>query len=77
MERVSPYRALQQVTINAAWQIGEDGSKGSIEPGKRADLVLLDGNPLTIDPAEIYKIKVVATVKDGKPVFGELVSAKP
>jgi predicted amidohydrolase YtcJ len=39
--------------------------------------VLLDGNPLTIDPAEIYKIKVVATVKDGKPVFGELVSAKP
>ncbi len=77
MERVSPYRALQQVTINAAWQIGEDGSKGSIEPGKRADLVLLDGNPLTIDPAEIYKIKVVATVKDGKPVFGELVPAKP
>jgi predicted amidohydrolase YtcJ len=77
MERVSPYRALQQVTINAAWQIGEDGSKGSIEPGTRADLVLLDGNPLTIDPAEIYKIKVVATVKDGKPVFGELVPAKP
>ncbi|MFM2021109.1 MAG: hypothetical protein RJB02_817 [Pseudomonadota bacterium] len=77
MERVSPYRALQQVTINAAWQIGEDSSKGSIEPGKRADLVLLDGNPLTTDPAEIYKIKVVATVKDGKPVFGELVPAKP
>lgn len=77
MERVSPYRALQQVTINAAWQIGEDAAKGSIEPGKRADLVLLDGNPLTTDPADIHKIKVVATVKDGKTVFGELAPAAP
>lgn len=71
-ERISIYRALQQVTINAAWQIGEDSSKGSIEPGKRADLVLLDGNPLTSDPADLYKLRVVATVKDGKVIFGSL-----
>jgi predicted amidohydrolase YtcJ len=70
MERISVYRALQQVTINAAWQIGEDGEKGSIETGKRADLVLLDQNPLTVDPAELYNIHVVATVKDGKAIFG-------
>jgi predicted amidohydrolase YtcJ len=70
MERISVYRALQQVTINAAWQIGEDGEKGSLEAGKRADLVLLDQNPLTVDPAELYKIHVVATVKDGKAIFG-------
>ena len=72
MERISPYRALQQVTINAAWQIGEDGDKGSIEPGKRAGLVLLDGNPLSVDPGDIHKIHVVATIKDGKTIFGQL-----
>ncbi len=72
LERISPYRALQQVTINAAWQIHEDDSKGSIAVGKRADLVILDRNPLTVIPAEIDKIKVVATIKDGQAVFGEL-----
>ena len=71
LERITPYRALQQVTINAAWQIHEDDSKGSIEAGKRADLVILDRNPLTVDPAEIDKIKVVATIKDGIAVHGD------
>ncbi len=72
-ERISPYRALQQVTLNAAWQIGEDNDKGSIELGKRADLVLLDGNPLSIEPSEIHTIRVAATIKDGKTIFGSLV----
>jgi predicted amidohydrolase YtcJ len=71
-ERISPYRALQQVTINAAWQIGEDAEKGSLAPGKRADLVVLDSNPLTADPARLYAIKVVATIKDGKTVYGQV-----
>ena len=77
LERIPVYRALQQVTINAAWQIGEDKDKGSIEPGKRADLVLLDGNPLTADPADLYKLRVVATIKDGKTVFGGLADSSP
>ena len=72
LERISVYRALQQVTINAAWQIGEDGSKGSIAAGKRADFVLLDTNPLAVDSAELYKIKIVATIKDGRTVFGSV-----
>ncbi len=75
LERIPVYRALQQVTINAAWQIGEDKEKGSIEPGKRADLVLLDGNPLSVDPADLYKLRVVATIKDGKAVFGSFAEA--
>jgi predicted amidohydrolase YtcJ len=78
MERISPYRALQQVTINAAWQIGEDGDKGSLATGKRADLVVLDGNPLTVDAAKIHSIKVVATIKDGKTIYGSIGSpSKP
>ncbi len=70
LERVSVYRALQQVTINAAWQIHEDATKGSIAPGKRADFVILDGNPLTADPTQLYRIRVSATIKDGRTVFG-------
>lgn len=72
LERISVWRALQQVTINAAWQIHEDGEKGSLAPGKRADLVVLDANPLKADPALLYTIKVVATIKDGKTVYGTL-----
>lgn len=72
LERISPYRALQQVTINAAWQIGEEESKGSIAVGKRADLVVLDSNPLSVDPNTLHAIKVVATIKDGTTVFGKL-----
>jgi predicted amidohydrolase YtcJ len=72
LERIPVFHALQQVTINAAWQIGEDGHKGSLAPGKAADLVVIDQNPLTVDPSTLYKIKVVATIKDGKTVFGGL-----
>lgn len=72
LERIPVYRALQQVTINAAWQLGEDGTKGSLSPGKRADFVVLDTNPLTANPADLYKIKVVGTVKDGVTVFGKV-----
>ena len=69
-ERISVYQAFQQVTINAAWQVHEEDSKGSLVVGKRADLVVLDTDPLSIDPAKLYMIKVVATIKDGKTVFG-------
>lgn len=72
LERVSPFQALQQITINAAWQIHEDARKGSLRPGKLADLVVLDGNPLTVEPAQIADIKVVATFKEGTLIFGTL-----
>lgn len=72
MERISVYRALQQVTINAAWQIGEDADKGSLKIGKRADFAVLETNPLTSDPSKIFAIKAVATIKDGKTVFGSV-----
>ncbi len=71
-ERISVYRALQQVTLNAAWQINEDSDKGSLEPGKRADLVILDANPLAVEPMALTGIHVVATIKDGEVIFGGL-----
>ncbi|CAA7197143.1 amidohydrolase [Chryseobacterium potabilaquae] len=68
-QRVSPYEALKAITMNAAWQWGEENEKGSIEKGKKADLVILDKNPVKVDPLTIKDIKVMETFKEGKSVF--------
>jgi predicted amidohydrolase YtcJ len=68
-QRVSALEALKAMTINAAQQYGEQASKGSLEPGKFADLVILDQNPLKVDPMKIKDVKVVETIKEGKTIF--------
>jgi hypothetical protein len=68
-QRVTPLEALQAITINAARQYSEEKSKGSLEPGKLADLVILDKNPLKVDPMSIRDIKVVETIKEGKTIY--------
>ena len=57
------------ITLWGAEQFGEQATKGSLEPGKLADMVLLSDNPLTIDPARINEIVVLETIKDGKTVY--------
>jgi len=61
--------ALKAVTINAAWQEGEEDTKGSLEVGKFADLVILSANPLKVKPTTIADIKVMETIKEGKSVY--------
>lgn len=68
-QRVTPLEALKAITINAARQYREADQKGSLEVGKIADLVVLDGNPLTVDPTAIKDIRVVETIKDGETVY--------
>jgi len=68
-ERVTPYEAMQMITLWGAEQFGEQASKGSIKEGKLADLVVLSDNPLTVDPATINQIQVLETIKDGKTVW--------
>lgn len=68
-QRVTPMEALKAITINAAVQYSEESSKGSIERGKLADLVILSGNPLTVPPDAIKDIKVVETIKEGKTIY--------
>ena len=68
-EQASPYQALKSVTSHAAYQLFEEDKKGTLEVGKIADFVVLDRNPLTIKPMQIKDIKVVQTIKNGKPVY--------
>jgi predicted amidohydrolase YtcJ len=68
-QRVDVMTALKAMTIWPAWQHFEEDSKGSIEPGKLADLVILDKDPTAVDPENIDQIKVVETIKEGVTVF--------
>lgn len=68
-ERISPYVALKAVTAYPAWQIKEEKTKGTLEDGKLADLVILEKNPLKVDPKTIKDIKVLETIKEGETVF--------
>lgn len=68
-ERVSPYQALQAITTNAAYQYFEEKSKGKLQKGLLADLVILDKNPVKIDAMKIKDIKVLETIKEGKSIY--------
>ncbi len=68
-QRVTPLEGLRAMTIWVAEQYGEQDSKGSLEPGKLADLVILDKNPLKVDKMTIKDVKVVETIKEGKTIY--------
>lgn len=68
-ERIPVYEALQAVTSRSAWQYGEESRKGTLTPGKQADLVILGENPLEADPESLRSIPVLATIKDGETVY--------
>lgn len=68
-ERIDVWQALKALTIDAAWQIREEDSKGTIEVGKLADLVILDGNPMTVATDQMLEVKVVETLKEGVKVY--------
>lgn len=70
-ERISPMDALKAVTIDAAYQYFEEADKGSITPGKRADLVILSANPVTVAPETIKDIQILETLKDGKTIYAK------
>ncbi|MEZ5572405.1 MAG: amidohydrolase [Halioglobus sp.] len=67
-ERIDVMQALRAVTIDAAWQVFQEGNRGSLEPGKYADLVVLSGNPLD-EPMRMRDLQVERTVIGGATVF--------
>jgi imidazolonepropionase-like amidohydrolase len=60
---LGPDRALAAITLDAARVLGLDGQRGSLEPGKAADLVLFDGDPFE------HATHVTHTVQDGRVVY--------
>ena len=68
-QRVSVYEALRAVTIHGAYQIYEEKNKGTLEPGKYADMVVLDRNPLKTQVDQIANIKVLETIYHGESVY--------
>jgi predicted amidohydrolase YtcJ len=67
--RLRPIDAIKAMTIWPAYQHFEESTKGSLEVGKLADMVILDQNPLEIDPMKIIDINVVETIKEGASVY--------
>jgi len=68
-QKITVAEAIRAYTWGAAYASFEEGIKGTIEPGKLADLAVLSADILTIDPAAISDTKVVITVFDGKIIY--------
>jgi predicted amidohydrolase YtcJ len=66
---ISAAEAIRMYTLDAAYAQFADEIKGSITPGKLADMVLLSANPVKTGAGDIRKIRVLKTVKAGKSVF--------
>ena len=67
-QRATIHEALHAVTLGAAYQYFEEDTKGSLTVGKQADLVILETNPLTTDPADLEHIKILETFSRGRSV---------
>lgn len=68
-QRVSREQAIRMATIGNAWLMMEEQDKGSIEPGKLADLIVLNENPLTCPEPRLRDAQVMMTIVGGKTVF--------
>ena len=68
-QRLTVREALHAVTLGAAYQYFEEDTKGSIVPGKQADLIILERDPLAADPAELEHIRVLETFSRGRSVY--------
>jgi predicted amidohydrolase YtcJ len=65
---LSPLQALRLFTSDAAFIQFDEERTGTLAAGKRANLVVLDGNPLRVAPDSIASLRVVRTVVGGRTV---------
>ena len=68
-QRVTPFEGLKAMTEWVAEEYDEQATKGTLEVGKLADLVILDKDPLKVEPMAIKDIKVVETIKEGVTIY--------
>ncbi|MGB5256696.1 MAG: amidohydrolase family protein, partial [Woeseiaceae bacterium] len=69
--RITVEQAIRAFTLNAAFVNRQDDRTGSIAKGKLADLIVVDRNILEIDTDEISEAKVLLTLFEGQPVYGD------
>ena len=70
-EKVSVEEAIRAYTVNGAWAEFAEGTKGTIEAGKLADLIVLDRDILAVPPEEIVRARVRMTVFAGRIIYGK------
>jgi predicted amidohydrolase YtcJ len=70
-QKITIEETVRAYTMGSAYASFEDKLKGSIEPGKLADLVVLSDDIFAIDPIKIADVKVVATIFDGRIIASE------
>ncbi|MEO7651139.1 MAG: amidohydrolase family protein, partial [Bryobacteraceae bacterium] len=70
-QRMTREEALRSWTLDAAYAAFEEKTKGSIEPGKLADFVMLSRDIMTVAPTDILKTRVRMTVVGGEIVYTE------
>jgi len=70
-QKITVEEAVRAFTVGSAFAEFQEQIKGTIAPGKLADLVMLDRDIFKIDAAEIERAKVVLTVLDGRVVYGK------
>ena len=68
-QKISVEEAVRAYTVGSAYAEFREGDKGTITPGKLADIVVLSRDIFTIDPREIEKVEVVMTIVDGRIVY--------
>jgi hypothetical protein len=68
-ERITPLEAIKAYTIDGAYSAWEEDYKGTIETGKLADLIVVDRDPLKIDPDDLKNVEIILTMIDGKIVY--------
>ncbi|QWP79029.1 amidohydrolase [Lysobacter sp. K5869] len=68
-EKLTAYEALRGFTLNAAYAGFAENEVGSLAVGKRADFVVLEQDPLAIDPQRLRELTLLGTYVDGAPVW--------
>lgn len=68
-QALTPMQALAAYTTGSAYAAGEEGDKGRIRPGRLADFIVLDRNPLDCPPEQLLDIQVLRTYVDGRCVY--------
>src|SRR5690606_31630153 len=68
-QKISVAEAVRAYTAGSAYAERQDAIKGTLEPGKLADLVVLSDDIFAIDPVRIESVRVDATLLGGKVVF--------